>query len=331
MRPVQIITACPGETPHNCEGSVRRVDSELVDDHPHANAPGWRRMSLPSKLAYLAAATTRVAWQDQVEAAGEEVGVVIGSRFGCLSLFEEFHKALRDEGPRAVSPTVFTTGVLNAPVGHASLGQGLRGPCHTIVGGEAAGMEAVALAWELIQSGALRYAIAVGVEEAPPILVEALRAGSGLSPKRAVTEGAWALLLTCDVQPGLPVIGALASERCGRGHDSAERHADLMRRIAGDAVPARVDLPGLPGADGDRERAAAKLAFGEDIKIQSFSELGYAPGAVSACVAGFAAAHPAEAPIIATAAGGAGTTVAIRFDPPTPLTPAPSDSPSHCP
>jgi hypothetical protein len=314
---VQIISST-SSAPAMGDGPVLRVDEAMLDDYPGADARGWRRMSLSSKLAYLAVAHARLAWDDAVADAGDQVGVVIGSRYGCLSLFEEFHRALRDEGPRAVSPTVFTTGVLNAPAGHASLGQGLRGPCHTLVGGEAAGLEAIALAWELIQSGSLKYAFAVGVEEAPPILIEALRAGSALSPARPVSEGAWCVLLAESALAETPVIGAVATGRCGRGHDSAARHAVLLRQAAGGAIPAFVDLPGLPGADGERERAAARIAFGEDVTISASPLEGYAPGLISACVGGRPLGYAFDRPVIATAAGGRGNTVAIRFDPPSP-------------
>ncbi|MHC5020345.1 MAG: beta-ketoacyl synthase N-terminal-like domain-containing protein [Planctomycetota bacterium] len=303
------------------DGSVRRQPEEAIEDDLHATAKGWRRMSRASKLAYIACAhaladaSGLVGAPEEGEAA--ETALVVGSRYGCLSLFEEFHQALRDEGPKAVSPTVFTTGVLNAPVGHASLGQGLRGPCHTLVGGEAAGLEAIALAWELVASGAVRRAVAVGVEEAPAILIEALRAASALPAGREAGEGAAAIVLEARDVGGRARVDSVATGRCGRRHGSTEAHAELLRSLAPSSEPDTVWLPSYLSADGEREREACRLAFGANVSLEQWSAgTGYAPGWTSLSVAAQAVVDAGTGKqTVVTGYGGTGSTVALRMSP----------------
>lgn len=304
--------------PPDADATNRQRWRDAIEDGPLATAKGWRRMSWSSKLAWHALQVAIASDSDHAEEIeSTRTGMVIGSRYGSLSLFEAFHEVLRDEGPGAVSPTVFTTGVLNAPVGHASLGQGVQGPCHTLVGSEAAGLEAIALGWELIQSGSIDRVFAIGVEEAPPILREALTTAGALPRDRNVVEGATALTLEATERPGLAVIGALATGRCGRRHDAVDAHARLLETVAGDSPPSRAVIPGCSGADGDRERTAVSRVLASPAQIEDVGARDYSPGFLTAYAAQVAVTHLREGrPVIATAAGGNGTTVAIRFDPP---------------
>ncbi|MCI0342804.1 MAG: hypothetical protein L0216_16960 [Planctomycetales bacterium] len=279
---------------------VRAFEPETIGE-----AKDWRRMSRSSILAVSA---SLLALRDAgAGSPGDETAVVVGTRYGCLSLFEEFHRVFREQGPRAVSPTVFSTGVLNAPGGHLSVERGIRGPCHTIVGGEAVGLEALAVAANLLLAGAARRAVAVGVEEAPTLLLEGLRAARG---RRSPGEGAVALVLEAEpsrvnagVRGAYARLAAVALGRPGRGRAAGPAHAIL----AGTALAragvstwevALAAVAGTPGALGAAE--AHGLAGGlpsRPTRLPLAPLLGDSAGCLSAATAAVAAASVREAPV----------------------------------
>ena len=294
--------------PVDDDGAVR-VSVAIMEEAEELCGPrGWRRMSVSSRLACTALTlAARDAGLDPTELAGPETALVVGTRFGCLSLFEEFHRALRDEGPRAVSPTVFTTGVLNAPTGHSSLEHQLQGPTHTLVGGEAVGLEALAIAAEILEAGGARRAFVVGVEEAAPLLLEGLRTGGAQPPSRVVSEGAVALLLD-GAAAGGPELASVRLGRPGRRHGAESAHAALVAEALDDAGTDAPELVeswhvGLDGAEGAREAAASA---GLPARHAVTPALGYAPACTSLAAAACAALAPAGV-ALATAAGGPAT------------------------
>jgi 3-oxoacyl-(acyl-carrier-protein) synthase len=291
--------------PADDDGAVRVSVAVTEEAEEVCGARGWRRMSVSSRLACTALTlAARDAGLDPTELAGPETALVLSTRFGCLSLFESFHRALCDEGPRAVSPTVFTTGVLNAPTGHGSLEHKLRGPTHTLVGGEAAGFEALAIAAEILEAGGARHAFVVGVEEAAPLLLEGLAAGRARPAARVVGEGAVAILLEADATRG-PELTAICLGRPGRAHGAEASHRALIDETLAAAGVVAGTLAeswrvGLGGADGGREAAAcAGLP-----NLQAVAPaLGYAPACASLAAVACAALAPAGA-ALATAQGG---------------------------
>jgi hypothetical protein len=276
------------------------------DEDAIGGARGWRRMAPVSRFALAACALAlRDAGLAPEDVAGPDTALVLGTRYGSLTLFEDFHRA----GPRAVSPTVFTTGVLNAPTGHASLERRWEGPTHTVVGGGAPGFEALAVAAELLAAGAARRALVVGAEEWAPLL-EVGRAAAGNGAHALPTaEGAVALCLTGEGGRG----ATLRSVRLGspgHRHGAARAHAALVAEaLAAAATPApavrEAWRAGGIGAGDARERAACA---GLPTPHAVAPALGYAPAVTSLASVACAALAPAGAVAVATAAGGTGAT-----------------------
>ncbi len=267
-------------------------------------AKDWRRMSRSSVLAVSAAI---LSLRDAgPEALGDETAVVVGTRYGCLSLFEDFHRVLREQGPRAVSPMVFATGVLNAPAGHLSVERAFRGPCHTLVGGEAVGLEALAVAADLLSAGAAPRVIAIGVEEAPPLLIEGLRAARG---RRSPAEGAVAIVLEAEPSSWAgggrgpyARLAAVALGRPGRGRTAGPAHAILAGSALAKAGVStwEVALAAVAGTVGALGAAEARgLAGGlpsRPTRLPLAPLLGDSAGCLSAATAAVAAASVREAP-----------------------------------
>ena len=126
------------------------------------------------------------------------------------------------------------------------------------------------------------------------------------------------MVLEARDEGGIAVVDAVATARCGRRHDATRSHADLLTSLAGTEPPEEVWLPAYPSADGRRELAACTRAFGDSVATSQWSsDTGYAPGWTSlSCAANASVAAGAGKRVIATAYGGAGTTVAIRLSPP---------------
>lgn len=289
--------------PADADGARRVAE---FDPETIGPARDWRRMSRASMFTVAAGLLALREAGITEEKLGEDTALVVGSRLGCLSLFEQFHGAWRDEGPRAVSPTVFSTGVLNAPAGHLAIERGIRGPCHSLVGGEAVGAEAVALAVELLASGTVRRAIAIGVEECPPLLVQALRVGRAAPPrgKFVPSEGAVAIVLEAGTRPG--AAGGRGARLAGvslggvpRGRAVDLEYATAIHAALGSAgIDARalvaVAATARGGAPGIREGRALGKLFPQAARHAIGPVLGDGPGIASAAAIACAAALARE-------------------------------------
>ena len=311
--------------PADADGARRVPD---FDPETVGPARDWRRMSRASMFTVAAGLLALRDAGIADEKLGEDTALVVGSRLGCLSLFEAFHGAWRDEGPRAVSPTVFSTGVLNAPAGHLAIERGIRGPCHSLVGGEAVGAEAVALAAELLAAGVVRRAIAIGVEECPPLLVQALRVGRAAPPrgKFVPSEGAVALVLEAGSRPGGAEgrgvrLGGISLGDVPRGRAvdleyATAIHAALGSAGVGSKALAAIAATARGGAPGIREDQALSKLFPRAARHAIGPVLGDGPGLASAAAVACAAVLAREGrPTLASAPAPSGACVAVVFTP----------------
>ena len=128
-----------------------------------------RRLDRSSQFALVAAME---AWRDAgLEAAQdslekERVGVAMASGIGGVNTLLDNYDALKEKGPRRVSPLAVPMLMPNAPAAQISLLIGARAAVNTPVSACASGNEAIALAVDQIRLGRADVVVAGGTEAA---------------------------------------------------------------------------------------------------------------------------------------------------------------------
>ncbi|WP_104106247.1 beta-ketoacyl-ACP synthase II [Nocardioides sp. 616] len=126
-----------------------------------------RRLDRSSQFAMIAA---REAWADSgLDAAApdpERLGVAIASGIGGVTTLLDNYDALRDRGPRRVSPLAVPMLMPNAPAANVSLAFGARAAVHAPTSACASGNEAISMAIDLIRLGRADVVLAGGTEAA---------------------------------------------------------------------------------------------------------------------------------------------------------------------
>ncbi len=124
-----------------------------------------RRMDRYSQLACVAALEAVAdAGLAREAPLGPNVGVVFGSGDGGMTLCAEQVAALREGGPRRVSPFFLTNLVPDAASGHIAILTGAMGPNMAVVAACATGAAAIGEAAEIIRRGDAEVMIAGGSE-----------------------------------------------------------------------------------------------------------------------------------------------------------------------
>jgi 3-oxoacyl-[acyl-carrier-protein] synthase II len=128
-----------------------------------------RRLDRSSQFAMVAAME---AWADaglaevQEQLESERVGVAMASGIGGVTTLLENYDALKEKGPRRVSPLAVPMLMPNAPAAQISLYVGARAAVNTPVSACASGNEAIALAVDQIRLGRADVVVAGGTEAA---------------------------------------------------------------------------------------------------------------------------------------------------------------------
>jgi len=170
---------------------VHRVDSTTVEDA--ARQPRLRRSSLISHFAVAAALD---ALRDSgLQPAPERLGLVFATTNGGVIYTRRFFEGVAKSGTHAGSPLLFPETVYNAPASHIAAALGITGEVETLVNDATAGIDALALAANLLATGACDHCLVVAAEEADWAICE----GYATWKTRPVfAEGACALLLGGD-------------------------------------------------------------------------------------------------------------------------------------
>ena len=130
-----------------------------------------RRMSPPSRFAVAAAC---MAWGDAGLAPPQEpdpaTSVVLATAFGASSFSERLLDQLFAEGPEAMSPSLFTESVANAPAAQVAIQRRATGPNHTVCQREAGALLALAHGAAEVRRGAAERSLAGAAEEITPLL-----------------------------------------------------------------------------------------------------------------------------------------------------------------
>ncbi len=126
-----------------------------------------RRLDRSAQFALVA---TMEAWADAgLEGADvdhDRLGVAMGSGNGGIQTLLTNYDALKEKGPRRVSPLAVPMLMPNAPAANVSLYVGARGAVNTPISACASGSEAVAMAVDQIRLGRADIVVAGGTEAA---------------------------------------------------------------------------------------------------------------------------------------------------------------------
>lgn len=183
---------------------VRRLDDPAFDELPvRIAAPvaveptevlervRARRLDRSSQFALIAAIE---AWRDAGlagpqqagELDGDRIGVAMASGIGGVQTLLSNYDAMREKGPRRVSPLAVPMLMANAPAATISLEIGARAAVNTPVSACASGNEAISLAADQIRLGRADIVVAGGTEAAiHPLPVAAFANMMALSKSEA--------------------------------------------------------------------------------------------------------------------------------------------------
>ncbi|MDQ1048573.1 3-oxoacyl-[acyl-carrier-protein] synthase II [Streptomyces sp. V4I2] len=175
---------------------VRVAGTVPVDPAGLLPRPVARRMNRAAQFAVLAA---REAWADAGLVAGgtresgldpERVGVSLGAILGDASVLVGGDRALRDKGPRAVSPLTTPMTVPSQAASQVSLDLHITGEARTVTAACASGTEAIGQAVDRIRYGHVDVSLAGGAEAVvTPAIMASFAAMRALST-RGLVDGA---------------------------------------------------------------------------------------------------------------------------------------------
>ena len=120
---------------------------------------------------------------------GSKAGLVVGVTHCAINYSREFHAAMVKEGPAAVSPSLFSDSVLNAPAGNVSIAFNIKGAIHTIVGGTPAGIDAIGFATRVMRNSNLDLCLVGCTEEMDSVVSDGYARFGLLSPNDGQDEG----------------------------------------------------------------------------------------------------------------------------------------------
>jgi 3-oxoacyl-[acyl-carrier-protein] synthase II len=142
-----------------------------IDLTPHLDLAKARRLDRPARLGAVVAG---VALADAEARGGRlepaEVGLVLGTAFGCLDPTAAYIHRLLEKGPRFASPAEFPNLVPSSPVGHVSIYHGWKGPTLNTADLGTSAESAIVQAIELLEAGDAEALVAGSIEEASRLI-----------------------------------------------------------------------------------------------------------------------------------------------------------------
>ncbi len=284
--PAREIAGPPGSKPH----WAAMAPAKLVE--AEARLPRLRRSS---NISLFSAAAAARAGAERKE--GDRWAIVFAACDGGVVYTRKFYDQVVREG--GGSPLLFPETVYNAPASHVAALKSFDGATYTLVGDASAGMSALRLGADLIESGGADHCLIVGAQEVDWILCEAygqwrLCASSvQIGSKRGalIAEGAAAITLSREgkyrlaaVSEGVPFF---------RRSEARESLAGALGQLALSSPPSMF----ISSANGTfvdcAERLAVEAAYGSIPAIYPKVTLGDAFGA-SALMQVICAVHRLE-------------------------------------
>ncbi|MBF0176132.1 MAG: beta-ketoacyl-ACP synthase II [Magnetococcales bacterium] len=156
-------------TRFNAEEYSTRIAGECRDFNPEDWIPKKeiKKMDLFIHFGLVAA---QFAWEDSGLTVSEEnatrIGTIIGSGIGGLISIQNQAWALKEKGPRRISPFFIPMSLSNLISGHVAIKYGLKGPNHSVVTACATGSHAIGDGMRIIKRGEADVMLAGGAEAA---------------------------------------------------------------------------------------------------------------------------------------------------------------------
>jgi len=258
-----------------------------------------------------------------------DIGVVLGTAFGCFLTNAAYQHRVATGGPAAASPRLFAATVSNAAAGEIGVAYRLGGPAVTLTAGAAAGLTALGHAADLLRAGQAGALVAGGADAVDEALVSWQQAG-GLEPGRRAAEAAALLVLERDdaaASRGARVRGAILAHAGGFEPEpgapdagdglAAAVAAALSESGLGVSDLAAVVLSAPPMLAALETRAIASLASAARITPKDTSGETFGAGGPLGLIAGLAAVDPGAAVLVldVCASGHVAALVAKRGNP----------------
>jgi 3-oxoacyl-[acyl-carrier-protein] synthase II len=178
------------------EHIVRCVDKTNERLATLQNEPRVRRAS-PITLFMLAAAQEALAACPTLRR--DRLGIVASFNTGAIVATRRFFEGVIKSGQRFASPNLFPETVFNSPTSHVAAVLGAAGPCYSLVGDEAAWVNAIRVAGSWLANGLVDEVLVIGAVELDGIVIDAFERAGWLPPHGRTgyvpSEGAGALLL----------------------------------------------------------------------------------------------------------------------------------------
>lgn len=183
------LITCFDTVNHGCKiaGQVKDFDPLLYMDRKES-----KRMA---RFSQLAVAASKDALKDANliinDDNAHDVGIVIGTGVGGLSVMEEQNEILLTKGPSRVTPFLVPTMISNMAAGLTAIHVGAKGPNNCPVTACAAGSNAIGDAFRLIQGGYAKAMICGGTEAAiTPLAMAGFASAKALSTRNDSPETA---------------------------------------------------------------------------------------------------------------------------------------------
>ncbi len=93
------------------------------------------------------------------------IGVIVSAAIGGLQSLQDAIIAVREQGPRTISPFAIPKLMPNGAAGHIAIDHGAKGPCFCVVSACASGADGIGTAWMMLRAGMMDVAI-TGASEA---------------------------------------------------------------------------------------------------------------------------------------------------------------------
>lgn len=147
-----------------------KIGGEIKDFNPEQ----WiekKEVKKMDRFIHYGLAASQLAWEDSgLEAPDEEAsyryGAIVGSGIGGLIAIQNQAIALKEKGPRRISPFFIPMSLINLVSGQLAIKYGLRGPNHAVVTACATGTHAIGDAYRIVQRGEADVMVAGGAEAA---------------------------------------------------------------------------------------------------------------------------------------------------------------------
>jgi len=215
-------------------------------------------------IAACAEALSDAGWEEEsgggLPYPSERIGCVLGTGIGGIGTLVQGQEALRDRGPKGVSPLAIPLMMSNAGAAALSLRYGLRGPSFAVSTACASGANALGCALRMLQSGEADAVVAGGSEAG---LLGLARAAFGaldaLSPS-GVSRPFDALRDGFVMGEGAAV---LVLERAGEAHGRGARALGTLKGFGASSDAHHLTAPLADGAG----QAAAMTAAMDDAGV----------------------------------------------------------------